>query len=208
MKTNMKFCASLSLSIGLFGCEVGNKDIGADEAGATETDTTETDTTDTDTADTSGSDTGPAIMAGCECIEDQPEFATPSPPTCGESICPHTTVIIDEEVLVNPEASEAIDCMLTALRDRTPGLLGWEANIGPQAHEYGYVLVGDDGLAARRRWGSEDKGLTVSDSLHGELQPAATYQACLDDPDPVARYECIGLELASTDAVCDEGWIE
>jgi hypothetical protein len=187
----------------------------------TETDTmppvdtdTETDTmppVDTDTE----TDTSDQI-AGCECIVDQvPVDMTESPesPTCGESLCPSVRgecgdVGCGEEdgAFVLDDAA-ALECALTALRDRTPGVVqwSWSANAG-QYTSSGYFLVNEDGTAVYRRSGWSDLDYEVSDAALGELPPPEHFDGCLAEPDDFARFDCLRDGFDSSLGICDEGW--
>jgi hypothetical protein len=186
---------------------------------ATETGTTSPVDTETDTAppDTDTETGGP--IAGCECILDEEPVdmcAAYTAPTCGETLCPLASGDCAEGycskggpfVLADPAA---LECALMALRDRTPGIVEWRlvegdpAN-GPTRNENGYVLVNADGSAVRRHTTREDLGYGVSDAVLGELPAPEAFDACLADPDDLARFECLRAQLEPALGVCDEAW--
>lgn len=160
-------------------------------------------------------------MQVCECIVVEGDEAggsdEPMLPTCGSESCRIVEASSANDggttdtggeggsfVLDNPEA---LECALEALRDRTPMLLRWHEDIDSGfASDSGYLLIRADGLAVRRSLSWEDLGGWVSDALLGELNSAEHYQACLDDPDDLARLDCLRAALADTQQVCDVGW--
>ena len=154
---------------------------------------------DTDTAGT---------IPGCECISDEEQDV--SLPACGEQLCGDVRGSCEGTCgdwpleLASPDA---LECALTALRDRTPGLYTWtwSAN-GGQYSEDGYVLINADGSAVHRKWGWSDMLFEASPAALGELPPAEHFDACLADPDDLARFDCLRAELDSTQAVCNGGW--
>lgn len=179
----------------------------------TDTDPTPLDT-DTDT-DTDTTETGDPLT-GCECIleEDHPgEPTTPASPLCGEPLCADVAAgcggarcggegrpfAIDDPA--------ALECALTALRDRTPGIVTWSwSELGGQYDDAGYVLVNADGTAVRRRWGWDDLDYAAGDAVLGALPPPEHFDACLAEADDVARFDCLRGALDSTREVCDDGW--
>jgi hypothetical protein len=173
---------------------------------------TDTDT-DTDTSTDTDTDTG-GTLAGCECILDEAEVAEdasiPSLPTCGEPLCGDVSGSCDgwcDESPFELPSPEALECALVALRDRTPGIVtwSWSGNAG-QYDEDGYVLINADGTAVRRSWGWSDLLYQADQAELGALPPAEHFDACLADPDDLARFDCMRASLDSTLGVCDEGW--
>ena len=149
-------------------------------------------------------------IEGCECIvnQDAAGDTPPDAPQCGEQLCPTIVLENDQsapgEVIVNPED---LDSILTALRDRTPGLLSWSSSYSlGQFTNDGYILIHDDGRAVRREWGRQDLSYEVDDAQLGELEDSSVYDGCLASDDDFARFDCARRALASTEAVCDTGW--
>ncbi len=105
------------------------------------------------------------------------------------------------------ENPDALECALTALRDRTPGIVAWSAEYeNGQYTGLGYILIDADGRAVRRKWGWEDLTFVVYDAELGELAAPAFYDECLAGDDD-ARFDCLtDTLLVSVDAVCDGGW--
>jgi hypothetical protein len=181
----------------------------------TDTDTTPPDTdTDSDTDTDTDTDTGEVL--GCECIVNEKGGGTnvPAAPLCGESLCANVSGACAEDFCdskFNPQGfvlddPDALVCALEALRDRTPGVVTWDlSELGGQYEDVGYVLMLDDGTAVRRAWGWQDLEFTVSDAGLGELAPPEYYDACLADPDALARFDCLRNAVNPT-TVCDEGW--
>ena len=160
--------------------------------------------------DTTGGDPGADV---CACIVDDPkgEWGTvPSDPLCGETLCPIVQagcgVDIDCEIVVmNPEA---LTCALTALRDRTPGIVRWTWDDGfGQFSDDGYVLIYADGTAIRRHWGEQDLSYEVSEAQWGTLPNACAFAMCLAAGSDGVRFDCMRMfPLAAPNVVCDEGW--
>ena len=152
-------------------------------------------------------------VTGCECIPDDVNKGnpdTPSSPTCGEALCPDVSLSCsgycsDGEAVLDDAA--ALECALTALRDRTPGLVtwSWRENVG-QYEDDGYVLVNADGTAVRRNWGWSDLEYEASSAVLGELPPPEHFDACLAEADDNARFECLRGALGPSIETCDEGW--
>lgn len=163
------------------------------------------------TENETGTDSGPGIP-GCECIVDEDDENppdVPSGPTCGESTCPEVSASCPGEC--DSESFEvsdpaALECALTALRDRTPGLLTWSTseNAG-QFEDSAYILIHEDGTAVTRTYGWQDLSYVVSDATLGPLRDAAFYTTCLEAETDFQRFSCLRAELSGTD-VCDEGW--
>ena len=126
-------------------------------------------------------------------------------PDCEAALCP--TIIgkweLDAQAFDNPET---IDCALEALRDGTPGVIQWTAQ-NCCGESSGYILIEDDGTLVTRTWGPQDLAWVAKDSIRGQPKPASEFEACLADPDPSVRFECVLTARASKDLVCDAGWI-
>ena len=179
MRSPTRLPASWALACLLTACPDANEDDGADDGGRD---------------------------PGCMCIADQSmDQSTPLAPTCGTLLCPRADYDYD-----NPEQlpnTDDIDCALTALRDRTPGFVRWYVSSGGgQETDEGYILINADGTAVHRHWGNADLAFIADDAVFGELRPAADYDACLANADPLQRLACLRQTLASESAVCDPGW--
>lgn len=183
-------------------------------SGATETPDESSSSAATEAPDESSSDTGGPV-GSCECIivDDDESNASPSLPTCGEALCPVVQAGCDSEcgpgepfVLADPVA---LECALTALRDRTFGVVRWSHDEnGGQYSDDGYILIREDGSAVRRSWYNEDKSCGANDAIAGSLVEAGDYDACiaLVDDDEEAAFDCMRQLLAEADVTCDEGW--
>lgn len=147
--------------------------------------------------------------SGCDCIVDEDPVdlnSAPSGPTCGEEICPVVTGECEAPCGDGAFALDdptAIECALTALRDRTPGLLRWD--VSEPAHYEGYVLIHEDGTVVRRGWAREDLTFTVSKAIHGDPWPVDYYETCMADDDD-SRFNCLATALEVVHSTCDEGW--
>jgi hypothetical protein len=183
------------------------------ETAAPTTSATETETAAPTTSETgadSGTETGPDDgIPGCECIVDENDASppsAPSAPTCGESPCDAVSATETDDGTLEVSTPEALTCALTALRDRTPGVLTWASSdsIG-QFEDDGYILVEADGTAVRRSYGWQDLSYIAGDAVLGTLEAPEHYAACLADTSPEGRFDCLTASLAAT-AVCDAGF--
>ena len=106
------------------------------------------------------------------------------------------------------KSPEALTCALTALRDRTPGIIRWSfSDAGGQNSDAGYILIGDDGTAIRRRWGAEDLAYVVSDALYGRVPEPSAFEQCLAAGSAELRFDCMReFPLGSPIVTCDDGW--
>jgi hypothetical protein len=155
-------------------------------------------------------DSGPD--EGCDCIvdeNDQNPPNAPSGPTCGEALCVTVEVACDgycESPLVvsNPEA---LTCALTALRDRTPGIVRWSTSqYSGQFQDHGYLLIQADGTAVRRTFGPQDLSYMAGDAVLGDLPSVEHFDDCLASSSDEERFDCLQGELRSQIEVCDRGW--
>lgn len=168
-----------------------------------DTDELGTDETDSD----GGNDETTEGAPECECIANQPLEELPSFPTCGEVLC-DLVVWTTDEGITDLASVEAAECALTALRDRTPGIVGWSASSNDDYDTSdGYVLIFDDGTAAIREWGTTGNDYHVGEGVRFELPEPAYYGDCL----AMMNYECIKMgphpdnELVVLET-CVEGW--
>jgi hypothetical protein len=175
----------------------------------------------TDAASSEGQSesTETGVEEACECITVQGNDALsheePILPTCAAESCPVVQASSESEwgttggeggsfVLDTPAA---LVCALEALRDRTPMLLRWDEDIDSgYSSDSGYVFIREDGLAVHRSRSWEDLGGWVSEAVLGELDSPEHYQACLDDPDELTRFECLRATLTTSVQICDQGW--
>lgn len=158
----------------------------------------------------SSGSTGTSRPEGCLCIidEDGSGFDVPQWPTCGVRPCP-VVFVAEPAPGTGPEVEnpEEVDCALAALRDRTPGVLGWDASYeGGIITDNGYILINEDGSVVRRTWGYNDAFYECGHAQLGELESPDYYDTCLQDPDDMNRFDCFAGPLAHIRGVCDEGW--
>ncbi len=105
------------------------------------------------------------------------------------------------------DTPEALTCVLTALRDRTPGVVRWSASAGDESTNDGYVLILGGDAAIKRYWGFQDLTYEVYDAQYGELPPPAAFDTCLAAELAWERASCLfSLGLIPPFVVCDEGW--
>ncbi len=147
----------------------------------------------------------------CACIVDDPEGGPgwPSDPLCGEALCPKVlavkTMFCRQLMVMNPDA---LTCALTALRDRTPGVVRWSwEQDGGQFSDGGYVLINADGTAIRRHSAAMDLDFEVFDADWGTMPNACTFEMCLAAGSEELRFECLSnFPLAAPHVTCDLGW--
>jgi len=147
----------------------------------------------------------------CECVpaSEPGTLGTPPPaPDCGERLCPRIVARGggDSDFPFESDSAEALTCALTALRDRTPGVLeyAWDHDYGQYTSD-GYVLIQADGTAVFRWWGQADLDYDVGPAELHELRSAATYEDCLGDDDLEAQLGCV-LARGPSISTCDPGW--
>lgn len=187
------------------GSETGDAESDDSTDGATETGSSSSDTA--DTADTSTTDTGDGME--CECIAEQPDYEAPMMPVCGEILCGSVREVDGQEGVPELATPDELACALTALRDRTPGIVTWSSTFnGGQFSQTGYVLIYANGEAVRREWGANDLSYDVDPALRFQLHDAAYYDACLANPDDSARYYCLREYANPSIAECEAGWSE
>lgn len=138
----------------------------------------------------------------------------PLPPTCGEELCPIVEVdpagmncfVANGKLLVDPAA---VDCALTALRDRTPGFIRWichPAGDGQFTRD-GFILIVDDETAVRREWGHLNGLFQAGPALLGDLPAPDVFTTCLGLGTASDRYNCLtGTNLTTTSEMCVESW--
>lgn len=185
------------------------------DSGATTTPTSEASSGPPPTTSEPGTSSGSTTAEpppGCECIVDDPgdAWVDPSLPSCAAPICATVVASLADEGSDTPDEVDlaALECALTALRDRTPGLLRWEIERSENPNlDSGYVWIQDDGRAIWRKWEAEDLVFTVWAAQLLDLPASEVYAQCLAEPDAAARVACLGQSLADpANLVCDEGW--
>lgn len=141
--------------------------------------------------------TGGELHPACACIESG---------GCGGSLCSGEFGISCESECQGDEPIEneaALQCALEALRDRTPGKLGWFTSefIGQfSSSTDAYIL--DDGHILLRRSGDADLcSYTGPDSAH-TLADAAHFEGCLALATARERWTCLHEGVLSQVAEC------
>lgn len=193
----------------------GGTSTSSDTTGTTGDDNIEFDCEDTTGGGTSGGTTGEEGV--CACIVDDPEGnwgTLPSDPLCGEALCPTVEGQPNEPdgfcyfkslTVVNPEA---LQCALTALRNRSPGVIRWACgDHNGQYFDDGYILINADGTAIRRHWGDNDLSYDVSAAEHGPMPDACAFEQCLAAGSDGVRFDCMRrFPLGPPIVVCDDAW--
>ena len=198
---------------GTTGTTTGVGTTGATSGGTTGDDEVDFGCDDTTAGDTTGGDTdGPGV---CACILDDAEGdwgEAPSQPICGETLCVAVKAgcegYCDFEIPLVVEDPVALKCALTALRDRTPGIIRWYfSEAGGQYSDHGYVLIRVDGTAIRRHWGAQDLDYVVSDALYGTMPDACAFEQCLAAGSAELRFDCMRKFPLGPTVACDDGWL-
>ncbi|MGB1015616.1 MAG: hypothetical protein ACPG4T_15880 [Nannocystaceae bacterium] len=119
--------------------------------------------------------------------------------TCGEFDCAPEDRIYDET---------ALDCTLTAMRDRAPGMYAWDSTLdGHYSGDIGVFHLGDGGAMWARQCNYEDFSVGVDQPSGLDLESAAYFDGCLAMPEANARWLCLQDGLIRTDdiATCNGG---
>jgi len=186
---------------GVVGCADDKGAATGDSSGTTGGSTTGEVTT------TGESSTGEPRPAECVCIPEDPDGSPASLPTCGAMLCPIVNGYGYDTGGIASDTPEALTCVLTALRDRTPGVVRWSASAGDESTNDGYVLILGGDAAIKRYWGFQDLTYEVYDAQYGELPPPAAFDTCLAAELAWERASCLfSLGLIPPFVVCDEGW--
>lgn len=149
-----------------------------------------------------GSESGGSLPEVCTCAE-------PSVSACAGSICSLASATCDyecpDENDYEVDDTEALDCVLTALRDRTAGVVSWSWNEGGgYATEQINVAILDDGTALIDGSASEDLAECELATRHVELRPDSHFDACLAEEDPSSRFLCLRQAVDRTLFTCRE----
>jgi len=143
------------------------------------------------------SSTGEPIPEACSCYGD-----------CGPSLCPSVTAKCDIDCELPPSAEADLQCALEALRDRTPGRIGWSGDYPGIGDWSTAVAILSDGTA--RRDSTMDGGLCVQSGpvTHDTLKEPAYFEGCLAEPDLQERFACARAAFADTLAVCEAAYCQ
>ncbi len=150
---------------------------------------------------------------GCECADEQgvagwlSKACDPEPPLCGMDAAAVSSCFADVDGPCSGfEAAdeEQVTCMLTALRDRTPGSVTLLLS-GTLRSEYHGLLINSDGTAVKTT-NTERDGMCIEEGIElGTLAAPAVYDACLANTDFKDRVRCLATPLESVIEVCIEG---
>jgi len=104
---------------------------------------------------------------------------------------------------------EALSCALTALRDRTPGLIiyggeepGGQCGLEGCPGRSTTVAIAADGTALSQSCRKEPLQDESGSAGVGPLWPPEYFQECLDRPVPSDRYACLGDILETSTPAC------
>ncbi|MBZ5708799.1 hypothetical protein [Nannocystis pusilla] len=166
---------------------------GPDDGGGTDGALTgSTGSTDTDPTETSGDPVDPA----CSCI---------AADDCGAPLCQPVGLDCDESCLNHQSVTgeDWLKCALEALRDRTPGRIGWyTSTYGGQFSDRSDVYIQTSGEAVVRRSGDADLcSYTGPDSIHILAEPAH-FAGCLDLVIGRERFDCMTEGLLEQRVAC------
>ncbi|WAS95312.1 hypothetical protein [Nannocystis punicea] len=170
---------------------------GSEPSGETDTDAG----TGTDTVAGTDSDSGtdaltPEEAEICACLDDG---------SCGAELCPSVGNSCPEEGC-SPEESlvdEGLECALTALRDRTPGKIGWfDSSFGGQFSDRTAVYIRADATAVVERSGDQDLESSRGPHTLHPLKEPEYYDGCLAMTAAQDRLNCLEDGLGEETAVC------
>ncbi len=177
------------------------------EIETTGTGTTTLDTTTTTEGTETDTTTGdPESNPDCLCVDDG-EALEPLLPKCVTWLA-SAHVGCDSRCPGNAEVSDpaALDAVLVALRDRTPGLVNWNRTYLDGQYTWGgYALIKEDGTAIHRSWNYLDLGGVVSNAILGLLPEPDFFEGCLALVDPLDRFACLESTGVSGNLLCDMG---
>ncbi|MCY1055364.1 hypothetical protein [Nannocystis sp. SCPEA4] len=131
----------------------------------------------------------------CCCFADAPGCESPTVVMCEAVVACDDIVVVasaDQPVLQNPEA---LECALTALRDRTPGQIRvishWGDEPDPKGpQEWAFLYLRDDGSVFEQSGANADDVYT-SELVRRSLQSPEVFEQCLLEADPFVQLECI-----------------
>ncbi|HGG58219.1 MAG TPA: hypothetical protein ENK31_10525 [Nannocystis exedens] len=113
---------------------------------------------------------------------------------------------------VDPDAreydEEALNCTLAALRDRTPGMYGWESTLdGSYSGEAGVFHLRKDGAMWARECDWEDLGTSMDQPSGLGIESAEYFEGCLAMAKAGDRWQCMrdGLSRTAEIPLCDGG---
>jgi hypothetical protein len=130
----------------------------------------------------------------CEC---DPEAEDES---CGEQVCPVAFLHCERDCAAISQGDEEIehmDCVLSAMQARTPGFVAWvfTQDVAPSWSWTGLRIFADGSAAILRRATAscQAEGPPASSGPDETvlLKDVAYFDACLAEPDPVARFRCM-----------------
>lgn len=145
--------------------------------------------------------TGEPLPEACACLEMGDD-------ACGARICDHVALecegsCMEEEVEID---EDALTCVLTALRDRTPGLVSastYEA--GGQYSSSTRITILPDGTALSAGSGASDLSWCTESVSLAELRPPSYFDDCLGKGLTRQRIDCVRLANEKGLATCVEG---
>ena len=102
------------------------------------------------------------------------------------------------------ESSESsLECVLLALRDRTPGAVTWSrSELAGLIADDTILWIFPDGAAAVRRYGRDDLTCYSGADVLGSLKEPAYFDGCLAEPDLLLRFDCATAALADETFEC------
>ncbi|PCC72066.1 hypothetical protein SAMN02745121_01275 [Nannocystis exedens] len=147
-----------------------------------------------ESATSDGSTTTVEAEGACEC---DPEAEDES---CGPQLCPVAFLHCEQGCEVTDQPDEEIEhmqCVLTALRDRTPGFVAWvfTQDAAPSWSWTG-VRIFADGSAAILRRATAPCQVEGTPAASGPdetvlLKDTAYFDGCLAEPDPLGSFQCM-----------------
>lgn len=156
-------------------------------------------------ATTSGTSTGGSSTTAASTGDGPPPLCTCDGGDCGlspvlcDTIEAHCDGHCDQSFWAGVDNEAALQCALLALRDRTPGDIGWLAGIvsdGPDT-EQSTLRILADGTVLRYPSFTTIFGSACGPDTHDTLKPPDYFSGCLAMPDPADRFLCM---VKATDA--------
>jgi hypothetical protein len=201
----------LVLCCGLLACEATDTESLSDDTSADGDSSTSDPIDTTSTTSTHESEsTGEPPAEICECVEMGGSECSGAVDLCEKAFLSCYGMCVDEET---PDSEvEALDCVLTALRDRTPGRVTWLAgDPGGSYWKDVELAILPDGTAVRSGAMLDDLSYCPDiGTLHLELKAPAVFDECLTREDLDDRFRCLNqvseVMIAScTEEVCELG---
>lgn len=166
----------------------------------------------TTTTTTTGAEECPLEEAAdqCCCFTFGGECEEPTQVLCEATVaCDDIQRVFAGDLVENPEA---LECALTALRDRTPGQIRvmYRYGLADPVDQWLFLYVQADGTVFSNE-GLKSDDAYITELVHRELPAAEVFEQCLLEPDVATRVACVEMALYGSEAIetclprCDTG---